>query len=130
MIEVVAALIQRDGRVLICRRPPQKARAGRWDFPGGKVEAGETPEQALCRECREELAVCLDVQGLVAQTVYAYDDVTIHLSLFSALVREGVLTPLEHSEIRFVSPEDFSAYAFCPADQAFLPKIISLSAGV
>ena len=125
MLEVVAALIVREGQVLICKRPPHKARAGHWEFPGGKVEAGETEAQALVRECREELAVGLEVQGFFSDTVYAYPDVTVHLSLFRASPREGSLTPLEHSEIRFVPPRAFSAYPFCPADQAFLPQILS-----
>ena len=120
MLEVVAGLIRSDGRALICKRPAHKARAGRWEFPGGKVEAGETLAQALIRECREELSVTLSVGEIVCDTVYAYPDVTIHLTLLDAAVRDGTPKALEHEEIRFVSPEDFSDYPFCPADQRML----------
>ena len=126
MLEVVAALIRKRDQVLICQRPPQKARAGCWEFPGGKVEAGETLGEALTRECREELAVTLAVGKVVADTVYAYPDLTIHLSLLEARVEAGTLTPLEHSDIRFVRPEAFPEYTFCPADQLFLDKIRAL----
>ena len=123
MLEVVAALIRREDQVLICRRPPHKARAGCWEFPGGKVESGESLREALVRECREELAVALSVGNVLADTVYAYPDLTIHLSLLEARVEAGTLTPLEHSEIRFVRPESFPEYTFCPADQLFLDRI-------
>ena len=123
MLEVVAGLIRREDKILICRRPPHKARAGCWEFPGGKVEAGETLAQALIRECREELAVTLTVGPVAADTVYEYPDVTIHLSLLEARVAQGEPAPLEHSEIRFIRPEEASLYTFCPADQAFLEAI-------
>ena len=123
MLEVVAGLIREGDRFLICRRPPHKARAGCWEFPGGKVEAGESLAQARIRECRDELAVTPSVGEVAADTVYTYPDVTIHLSLLSARVAQGSPTPLEHSEIRFIRPEDMALYAFCPADQAFLERI-------
>lgn len=122
-LEVVAALIRRGDRVLICRRPAHKARGGCWEFPGGKIEPGETPAQALRRECREELAVGLSVGKAVADTLYAYPDITVHLTLLAARIDSGAPTALEHSELRFVSPQEFGAYAFCPADTRFLPAV-------
>ena len=120
MLEVVAGLIRQGNKALICQRPENKARALCWEFPGGKVEKGETLHEALRRECREELDIDLDVGEVLTDTVYEYPDVTVHLSLLCAVVREGTPRALEHRDIRFVSPEEFPGYSFCPADQRFL----------
>ena len=100
MTEVVAALIWRDGRFLICQRPAHKARGLLWEFVGGKVEPGETQAQALVRECREELAVPLTVGEVFAEVVHAYPDLTVHLTLFHAAIAEGEPQLLEHNALR------------------------------
>lgn len=122
-VEVVAALIWEKDRFMICRRPANKARALLWEFVGGKVEKGESKVEALCRECREELAVGIEVGELFMDVLYPYPDMKVHLSLFYARITEGVPQMLEHSAIRWITPEEIPHYDFCPADEAILDKI-------
>ena len=123
MTEVVAALIWQDDRFLICRRPIRKARGGLWEFVGGKVEKGETPEQALARECREELDIELDVGSLYMDVVHEYPDITVHLSLYNARIVSGPPKLLEHEALAWITPGEIHMYAFCPADQDILKKL-------
>ncbi|MGN1017001.1 MAG: (deoxy)nucleoside triphosphate pyrophosphohydrolase [Faecousia sp.] len=121
--EVVAALIWDGDRFLICQRPGNKARAMQWEFVGGKVEPGETKEQALIRECREELGVTLSVGTPFMEVVHAYPDVTIHLTVFNAGIVRGTPQKLEHNDLRWVLPSETPAFDFCPADRVILEKI-------
>ena len=123
MTEVVAALIWDRGRCLICQRPAHKARGMLWEFVGGKVESGETREEALIRECREELAITLSVGAVYMDVIHAYPDLTVHLTLFSASIADGVPQKLEHNDIRWITPAEIPAYTFCPADEEILTKI-------
>ena len=100
MIEVVAALIWQGEKFMICQRPAQKARGLLWEFVGGKVEPGETKEQALIRECQEELAVTLSVGDIFMDVTHEYPDLTVHLTLFNAAIAEGKPQMLEHNDIR------------------------------
>ena len=88
-IEVVAALIWKNNKFMICQRPAHKSRGLLWEFVGGKVEPGETKEQALIRECREELNVLLSVGDVFMNVVHEYLDLTVHLTLFTATIAEG-----------------------------------------
>ena len=123
MTEVVAALIWDGDRFMICQRPSYKARALLWEFPGGKVEKGETPEDALKRECMEELAVEIDVRDLYYEVIHTYPDLTIRLRLYSASIVRGIPQKLEHNDIRFILPSEIPGYLFCPADQEILRQI-------
>ncbi len=123
MTEVVAALIWQKDRFLICQRPATKARPLLWEFVGGKVEPGETKQQALIRECREELAITLSVGDRFMEVVHAYPDLTIHLTLFHATILEGVPQMLEHNDIRWITAAEIGQYEFCPADQTILKKL-------
>ena len=123
MMEVVAALVRRNGRFMICQRGKEKARALLWEFPGGKVEPGETKAQALARECREELAIELQVGEPFMEATHDYPDVSIHLTLLEARIAGGQPTCLEHNDLRFIAPQEIVDYAFCPADQVFLPRL-------
>lgn len=115
--EVVAALIwNEEGRVLICQRPAHKARALLWEFPGGKVEKGESREDALMRECREELAVTLQVGKLYTEVTHAYPDLTVRLFLFHSRIVDGTPKRLEHADFAWVDPRKLQQYDFCPAD--------------
>ncbi|OQB20439.1 MAG: CTP pyrophosphohydrolase [Firmicutes bacterium ADurb.Bin182] len=96
MIEVVAALIREDNKFMICQRPVNKARGLLWEFVGGKVEQGETKEQALIRECQEELAITISVGKEFMDVVHEYPDITVHLTLFNASIIDGKLKLLEH----------------------------------
>ena len=121
--EVVAALIWRDNKFMICQRPVHKARGLLWEFVGGKVEPEETKEQALIRECREELNVTLSVGDAFMDVVHEYPDVTVHLTLFNATITEGEPQKLEHNDIRWIEPSEIPNYEFCPADEEILKKI-------
>ena len=121
--EVVAALIWDNDKFMICQRPAHKARGLLWEFVGGKVEPGETKEQALIRECREELAVTLAVGDVFMDVVHKYPDLTVHLTLFYATIAEGEPQKLEHNDIQWIEPSEIPNYAFCPADEEILVKI-------
>ena len=88
------------------------------------MEPGETKEQALVRECREELAVTLSVGDVFMDVVHEYPDLTVHLTLFNATISDGVPQKLEHNDIRWITPSEIPNYAFCPADEEILKKII------
>ena len=121
--EVVAALLWRDGKFMICQRPARKARGLLWEFVGGKVEPGETKEAALIRECREELAVTVSVGDVFMDVMHEYLDLTVHLTLFHAALTEGEPQKLEHNDIRWITPGEIPNYPFCPADVEILKKI-------
>lgn len=123
MTEVVAALIWRGERFMICQRPAHKARGLLWEFVGGKVEPGETMEQALVRECREELDVLISVKDVFMDVVHEYPDLTVHLTLFNAAIAQGEPKLLEHVDLQWITPEEIENYDFCPADEEILKAI-------
>ena len=123
MTEVVAALIWDNDRFMICRRPAHKARGLLWEFPGGKLEPGETNTQALIRECREELGITVSVGGVFMEVVHEYPDLTARLTLLSASIAEGVPQKLEHEDIRWITVDEIPEYAFCPADEEILRRL-------
>ena len=122
---MVAALIWDENRFMICQRPIEKARGLLWEFPGGKVEPGETGPAALIRECREELDVRLEVGEAFAEVVYPYPDLTIHLTLYQAVIAEGAPKQLEHQAILWITPSEWRNYPFCPADAELLEQMQS-----
>lgn len=111
---------------MICRRPAHKARGLLWEFVGGKVESGETKEQALVRECREELAITVAVGSVFTEVTHVYPDLTIHLTLFNARIAEGTPQKLEQNDIRWITPAEIDDYDFCPADEEILREIQTL----
>ena len=129
MTEVVAALIWDKNRFMICQRPEHKARGLLWEFVGGKVEPGETKQQALVRECREELNVTVDVGEVFMEVVHRYPDITVHLTLFCATIAEGIPQKLEHNDIRWITPAQIPGYDFCPADEEILRRITEVYLG-
>lgn len=129
MTEVVAALIWDGDRFMACQRPAHKARGLLWEFVGGKVEKGERREEALIRECREELDVTLQVGEIFMEVVHAYPDLTVHLTLFHAAIAEGTPKKLEHNDIRWLTTEEIDDYAFCPADREILERLKKLGYG-
>ena len=124
MIEVVAALIWDGDRFLICQRPKKKARGLLWEYVGGKVEPGETKQEALIRECREELDVTITVGDVFMDVVHEYPDITVHLTLFHASIAEGTIRLLEHNAIAWITPAEIPDYDFCPADEDINKQII------
>lgn len=122
VLQVVAALIRRNGKFLICQRPADKKRALLWEFVGGKQEKGETQKQALVRECKEELAIDVDVKDVFCDVTHVYPDVTVHLTLFNAETRDEPQM-LEHNDMRWISPSEIDNFEFCPADDDILGLI-------
>lgn len=108
---------------MICQRPAHKARGLLWEFVGGKVEPGETREQALIRECREELGVTVSVGQVFMDVTHVYPDLTVHLTLFHAAIVQGEPQKLEHCDIRWITVSEIPRYPFCPADQAILERL-------
>ena len=114
---------------MICQRPAHKARAFLWEFVGGKVEPGETKQQALIRECQEELAVTLSVGDVFMDVIHEYPDITVHLILFHAVIAQGVPQKLEHNDMKWITPGEIPNFDFCPADDEILKRIIEVYHG-
>ena len=127
-VEVVAALIWDRDKFMICRRPKNKAWALLWEFVGGKVEKGETKEQALIRECREELDITVSVGSEFMSVTHEYPDITVHLTLFNATIKEGEPKLIEHCGLRWITSAEIPNYEFCPADDEILAKIVNTCA--
>jgi len=123
MTDVVAALIWQNDRFLICQRPANKARGLLWEFVGGKVEPGETMEQALIRECREELDITVRVGEAFTQVTHEYPNICIRLTLFHCTIANGIPRMLEHNDMKWIFPSQIPDFDFCPADVDILAKI-------
>ena len=123
MLEVTAAIIRRDGKILICQRPANKNCGLLWEFPGGKIEAGETGEQCIIRECQEELSVTLSVERKLTDIVFESPDRTVHLHFYICEIAAGSLILTEHNNLAWVDNVEILDYNFCPADKKMLYKI-------
>ena len=128
LLVAAAALVDADGRVLISRRPEGKAMAGLWEFPGGKVQDGETPEQALVRELHEELAI--DTRGSclapIAFASHSYETMHLVMPLFACRVWRGTPSPQEGQELAWVRPVRLGDYPMPPADAPLIPLLCDL----
>ena len=123
MTEVVAALIWREGRFLICQRPETKKRGLLWEFVGGKVEPGESREDALARECMEELGISVHADSLYMEVIHSYPDLTVRLTVFVSHIVSGELRLLEHRDAKWITPDKIGNFVFCDADASILQKI-------
>ena len=123
MTDVVAALIWEGDRFLACQRPAHKARGLLWEFGGGKVEPGESLEDALIRECREELDITVAPRDVFMEVIHEYPDLTVRLTLFNAAIAEGTPKALEHHDIRWITVREIDGLEFCPADEEILKKL-------
>ena len=123
MTDVVAALIWEGDRFLACQRPAHKARGLLWEFVGGKVEPGESLEDALIRECREELDITVTPRDVFMEVIHEYPDLTVRLTLFNATIAEGTPKALEHHDIRWITVREIDGLEFCPADEEILKKL-------
>lgn len=121
--EVVAALIWDGDRFMACQRPPHKARGLLWEFVGGKVEPSESREEALIRECQEELDITLSVGDIFMEVTHEYPDLAVHLTLFHASIARGTPKMIEHNDIRWITVEEIDTLEFCPADREILKKL-------
>lgn len=124
MTEVAAALIWNGDKFMICQRPAHKSNALLWEFVGGKLEKGETKEDALIRECMEELGITVAVGDEFFDIVHTYPDITVHLTLFNATIADGTPKLLEHNDIRWITAEEIPQYRFCKADDEILKRIM------
>ena len=116
MIVTAAILRNQQGEILICQRPEEKSCPLLWEFPGGKLEAGETLQECLRRECKEELDIEIEVGDPVGVTHYAYPTFSVEIHFFAATLLSGQPTNIEHKQILFTSPTNLGDYEFCPAD--------------
>ena len=123
MVEVVAGLIWKDGRFMICQRPKDKARALLWEFVGGKIEPNESGEDALIRECKEELDIIVKPLDVFCDVVHTYPDIVVHLTLYNAEIIAGEPKLIEHNDLRWITPDEIDNFDFCPADVEILEKI-------
>jgi 8-oxo-dGTP diphosphatase len=122
---VTAAVIERDGKVLIAKRKKGWRFAGKWEFPGGKIEPNETPEECLHRELREELDIETKIGDFFCSSTYAYPHATVQLLVYRAFHVSGEYTLHDHQEIRWVLPEDLRRYDFPEADDLVIEKLIN-----
>ena len=125
IIEVVGAIIKDGDRYLVGQRAANKAQGGLWEFMGGKIEPGETPEQALARECREELALEIEDEHIIDSVVHEYPEKTIRLTLISCSPKSGSIPKaLEHQQIRWVTRVEMDVLDFAPADRELIGRMI------
>ena len=123
MTDVVAALIWDQDKFMICQRPAHKARGLLWEFVGGKTEPGESMENALIRECQEELDITVAVGDIFTQVIHEYPDIHIRLTLFNCTIAEGTPKLLEHHDLKWITPAQIPLFDFCPADEDILKMI-------
>lgn len=126
MINVVAAIITNsEGKILIAQRNLKKSQGGLWEFPGGKIELDETPEEAIAREIKEELNMDIKCDNYFDEKIYKYPDKTIKLIALNCSMISDKYEVLEHEQIAWIKKEEFANYDFAPADIYFVKKIIN-----
>jgi 8-oxo-dGTP diphosphatase len=128
LLVVAAALVDADGRVLLSQRPIGKALEGLWEFPGGKIDANERPEDALIRELKEELGIEVKPACLAPLTFasHSYDDFHLLMPLYVCRRWEGFVEPLDGQALKWVRPKDLRAYPMPPADEPLIPHLEDL----
>ncbi len=124
-IKVAAAVLQRNHKIFIAKRPENKLPPLVWEFPGGKPEANETFAQALQRELREELGIETIIGDFICQTKYAYDFAEVEINLFYARMQDenALIRDTEHVKTAWVSPQELDDYEFAPADKPLIPLL-------
>ncbi|RCS22483.1 (deoxy)nucleoside triphosphate pyrophosphohydrolase [Phyllobacterium salinisoli] len=128
LLVAACALVDADGRVLLAQRPEGKSLAGLWEFPGGKVEQGETPEETLIRELKEEIGIITKPACLAPLTFasHSYDDFHLLMPLYICRRYEGIARGLEGQALKWVRPRDMRDYPMPPADEPLIPFLIDL----
>jgi len=122
-IDVTAAILVEGDRVLIAQRPPEDRLAGLWEFPGGKVEEGEAPQDCLARELHEEFGIGVTVGEALGESMYHYAHLSIRLLVFRAFLSCGEIYPAAHAAIKWVKVSELADYAFSPADRPFVARL-------
>ena len=118
-----SGVAEKKGEFLVAKRLPGGPLSEKWEFVGGKVEPGERREEALIRECREELGVTVEVGEIFMEVDHVYPDLTVHLTLFNASIAEGIPQKIEHNDLRWITVEEIDQYEFCPADEEILRRL-------
>lgn len=129
-LHVSCALIERDGFVLACRRGPEMRMPLKWEFPGGKIEAGETAEQCLLREVHEEMGVNIAICSALSPATHSYGDFTVTLYPFVCSIENGEPMLHEHAELLWLAPKDLPALDWCAADLPVIAEYLERGAGV
>jgi 8-oxo-dGTP diphosphatase len=124
-IHVVGAVIIKENKILCAQRGPDKSLPFMWEFPGGKIETGETPQEALKREIDEEMHCDIEIGEQVEHTVYEYDFGIVHLSTYKCKLLEGTPVLTEHAEIKWLSPKELETLEWAPADIPAIEKLAS-----
>ena len=120
LVTVTAAILEHNGQILIAQRKVSDRLSGMWEFPGGKLESGETPEECLKRELHEEFGIEVYVGHFVAESIYHYDHISICLVAYAATLLGGRLEPADHDDYRWVTTSELDQYEFAPADVPFV----------
>ncbi|MES5266611.1 8-oxo-dGTP diphosphatase MutT [Priestia megaterium] len=123
MKKVVAALIKEKDQILIAQRHSKDPLAGKWEFPGGKLEPGETPEECLVREIREELRVEVEIGSFYDDNVYSFKDQAIHLLFYWAEITNGEVTPVVHDDVKWITIKELAGFDFAPADIPMVKRL-------
>lgn len=126
MIKVVAGILKKNDKIMIARKREGKPLAGMWEFPGGKIEEGETPEESLVRELMEEMKIKVKVLDYVDESIYDYGDNVVSLKGYVVQIEEGEIVLSDHDKYEWVSPEEAYEYGLAPADVPLLDKYIEL----
>ena len=127
MIEVVAAVIQSKTEVLLARRASHKQMAGKWEFPGGKIERGESPESAIAREIREEFDIEIQVGAWICTGTHHYPDLTVKLTAYYASTQDTILSSTDHDKIVWTHPSRLAAFDIAAADIPIIEALNALS---
>jgi 8-oxo-dGTP diphosphatase len=123
IVQVTAAIIANDGKILIAQRPPGDRLAGLWEFPGGKIEAGETPEQCLKRELWEELEMDAVIGNYLGSSIYHYDHISVELMAYRAFLKNSAYRLVSQQACRWVRPDQLADVSFTPADLPFVQRL-------
>ena len=123
IVKVTAAILVKDNKIVIAKRGPDDILADKWEFPGGKVENHETPEQCLKREIKEEFDIDVSVGEYIGSSVYHYDHISIELMAYRTYWKEGEIDLIDHGEFKWVLLEQLPEFDFAPADLFFVEKL-------
>ncbi|GAB4049444.1 (deoxy)nucleoside triphosphate pyrophosphohydrolase [Spirosoma litoris] len=126
MIDVVAGIVWKDGQVLLARRGKQKHLAGKWEFPGGKIEFGESAENALERELSEELGISTRTGNYFDTSVHQYPTVSIKLLAYNSIYISGIITLTDHDQVEWVSVDKLLEYDLAEADIPLVHKLVGM----
>ncbi len=126
-LQVCAAVLLQQGKILITQRPAEKQLGGYWEFPGGKIEADETPQQALLRELKEELDIAVNVGAQLTEVIHHYEWGTVQIKVYLCRWRNGTIRHLDVADHCWVTPEQLSGFNMLPADMPILQQLQSIN---